>query len=401
MKKILFLMALFIGAYHSVHAMEDTTRELLDLPEEVKMLILSLLPLKALACCMGANRELHRLSNSCLLAGIKRYVGQAELNMVEPDTFRCSKDPRQSIKYPLLYELFFLAIEDGALSLAQALLDNIDSGSKDFNSAMENHPSCLIHVLRDHPRRNFTLPKPTVEQITSMGLLLIKNGVDVHYKHGEAEKYFAWGECFTALSIAVEKGYYDVVKLLIDEKADVNVVVFVNNQFKTPLLIAARQGHKAIAQLLLEHGALAEYPEDMFALTKPRLTPLEEAATFGHLEIIDLLVPHYVNVDHGRYGALHSAVSHSQYAAVECLLRLGADIESTNAKGRTVLLEATRNGDIEIVQLLLAHGARRDVIDEFGRSALAIARDGTIYARYVDNGEQRQACMRLYSFLNT
>jgi len=73
---------------------------------------------------------------------------------------------------------------------------------------------------------------------------LLDKGVDVNTKF----RYDA-----TALSYASDRGHLEVVKLLIERKADVNV----KDTFygATPLIWAAQKGHAEIVRALLERGA--------------------------------------------------------------------------------------------------------------------------------------------------
>lgn len=58
----------------------------------------------------------------------------------------------------------------------------------------------------------------------------------------------------------------------------------------------------------------------------------------------------------------------------ELLEYAAADVNARSKVGATALVYAARNGHVEIVDLLLAHGARRDVTTAKGASALSIAR---------------------------
>jgi len=56
--------------------------------------------------------------------------------------------------------------------------------------------------------------------------------------------------------------------------------------------------------------------------------------------------------------------------AIELCLELGADINAVNSMGLTALLGAANRGANDIIRLLAANGARLDVVDKEGRSAL-------------------------------
>jgi ankyrin repeat protein len=59
----------------------------------------------------------------------------------------------------------------------------------------------------------------------------------------------------TALYVASQKGYTDIVKALIAAKADVNAKVHKGGQTYTALKIAEDKGNSEIVKLLREQGA--------------------------------------------------------------------------------------------------------------------------------------------------
>jgi hypothetical protein len=60
----------------------------------------------------------------------------------------------------------------------------------------------------------------------------------------------------------------------------------------------------------------------------------------------------------------------AQLDTVAFLLGLGADVNATNSMGLTALLGAANRGSNAIIELLVEHGARLDVQDREGRTAL-------------------------------
>jgi ankyrin repeat protein len=93
----------------------------------------------------------------------------------------------------------------------------------------------------------------------------------------------------TPLQYAVESGFTEIVKLLIENGADLNKS---NNDGCTPLHLAATYGHLEVIKLLIENGA------DIHKSDNGGCTPLHIAATYGHLEVIKLLVYSGANVNY-------------------------------------------------------------------------------------------------------
>ena len=60
--------------------------------------------------------------------------------------------------------------------------------------------------------------------------------------------------------------------------------------------------------------------------------------------------------------------------AVAALLGQGADIEMSNNEGWTALFEAANKGHVEIVRLLLKHGALPTATDSSGATPIDYAR---------------------------
>jgi ankyrin repeat protein len=73
---------------------------------------------------------------------------------------------------------------------------------------------------------------------------------------------------------------------------------------------------------------------------------------------------------------LHVAASRGEDAMVRMLLEAGAEVDAvTSGKKMTPLLYAAESGYLAVVQRLVAAGARLDVRDAKGRTALALAEE--------------------------
>jgi Ankyrin repeats (3 copies)/Ankyrin repeats (many copies) len=123
-----------------------------------------------------------------------------------------------------------------------------------------------------------------------------------------------------ALHAASRYGHAEVVYLLLQRNADVNIRSTYYVKW-TPLHFASANGHAKVVPLLLEHGA------DINAQSTSDSTPLKFASENGHLEVVQLL------------------------------LACGADVHIRDTSGESPFNWATLNGHVAVGQLLLEHGA--------------------------------------------
>ena len=108
---------------------------------------------------------------------------------------------------------------------------------------------------------------------------LLSNGEDVDSRNNPLEN--------TPLIYASFKGYYNIVKLLIINGADVSMMV----NKKTALLAAASKGHLEIVDILIKNDAYINPLSLNYDLGKPE-TPLDAALGNGFTEVTDLLRKH-------------------------------------------------------------------------------------------------------------
>jgi ankyrin repeat protein len=119
---------------------------------------------------------------------------------------------------------------------------------------------------------------------------------------------------------------------------------------QTPFLAAARAADVTVMKLLLEHGA------DPKTTTVGGTTALMAAA--GVNWVVDQ------TYDEGAKARLD---------AVKLCYDLGIDVNAMNSMGLTAVMGAANRGSDDIIQFLVDKGARLDVKDKEGRTALAWA----------------------------
>lgn len=157
---------------------------------------------------------------------------------------------------------------------------------------------------------------------------------------------------------AVGHNFVDRVRLLINHGVDVSAPF---DDGTTPIELAAREGNQEIVELLAAAGA-----------TPPSLDPvdaLSAAVLRGDRSVVEQADP--AVVQQLRPGLLVWAAANGRRDAVELLLELGVDV---NSRGRhdvprddgstTALHAAASDGNVELVQLLLRHGADTSLRDD-------------------------------------
>jgi ankyrin repeat protein len=133
----------------------------------------------------------------------------------------------------------------------------------------------------------------------------------------------------TALHIATEKNYLEIVQALL--KAKINFDAQASNG-RTALHIAAHNGNLEIVQALTAAGA------DPNIKDQDGNTPLHHAVAKGHLQIAKELLraganPNIDNTNHKT--PLHFATQHGYFDIVQTLLITGANPSAQNKQGKT------------------------------------------------------------------
>ena len=192
-----------------------------------------------------------------------------------------------------------------------------------------------------------------------LGAFLISRGADANL----ANKC-GWTPLYLATDNRnIEGGDYPVpkpdmdhlkyIRLLLDHGADPNLrakdntltrTIFTMQWFYeagcTPFIRAAQSSDTELMQLLLDYGA------DPFLVTDNADTALTAAAGIGWVE-----------------GVTYERSAKENVEAVRMLLDLGLDANGANKEGRTPLMGAALKGRNEVVEMLVAAGARLDQRD--------------------------------------
>lgn len=177
----------------------------------------------------------------------------------------------------------------------------------------------------------------------------------------------------TALYVAVEYGYVELVKELIKYYDLVAAGIKARNGFDA-LHIAAKQGDLDIVKVLMEaHSELS------MTVDNANTTALHTAATQGHIEVVNYLLElesslAAIGRSNGKT-ALHSAARNGHVQVVKALLSKEPGIAPRNdKKGQTALHMAVKGQNLEVVEeLIKADPSLINMVDNKGNTALHIA----------------------------
>ena len=208
-----------------------------------------------------------------------------------------------------------------------------------------------------------------IEQVKS----LIADGADIDARWGdtctkeEQEKAKVKDVEKTPLCSAVDSNNIDLVKLLVEAGADINV----DAKGWTPLCRAVDESKTAIVEYLIDHGAKVNYPADY--------GPLQ--CVINNKEMTELLIAKGADVNYSRGGwpAIMQTIYDERVDIMELLIRHGADVNITDKKGYSplyhvvIMYDPNKNLYMEMMKLLIANGADVNYKNSRGETALWLA----------------------------
>lgn len=255
---------------------------------------------------------------------------------------------------------FILAVEESQKASAQTLLDrganplSSSSGASALGLAVSNTDCEMICLIL----------QPNVQAAQYGGLLEVQmNGNSVSLEDTMRRTL--------ALLVACSLGHKEAVNLLIVNGADVNASTETG---LTPLLSASAGDHIEVMQLLIKQGANTSSVRRHDGFRPLQIAASESFST----EVVELLLLQKVEIDvkdeaGESFLALLSRLG--RHEILKAVLKHGADVNIKNSSTqKTALMEAAEGGNLEIVKLLLEHGALAAELNSDGMSAMDLAR---------------------------
>ncbi|RNA26208.1 ankyrin repeat domain-containing, partial [Brachionus plicatilis] len=265
------------------------------------------------------------------------------------------------------------ACMDGHIEVAKVLIEhgaNVNMPADSFESpltlaACGGHvelADLLIDNHADLEERNDEGYTPLMEAAREgheeMVALLLFHDADINAITDETQE--------TALTLACCGGCYEVAKFLLEAGADPNL-----GNASTPLMEAAQEGHLELVQLLIKAGA--DVNKFYTALitngqnTTQNITSCESALSLacenGHTDVAAALIKAGAEADMADpdkgFTPLMKAARSGQLCTVQYLIgNCSVDVNRTTKNNESTALSlASSNGHIQLIELLLQHGA--------------------------------------------
>ncbi|MCU1339314.1 MAG: hypothetical protein JWO19_4895 [Bryobacterales bacterium] len=184
------------------------------------------------------------------------------------------------------------------------------------------------------------------------------------------------GGAFTPLVFAARENCLECAKILLDARADINQTT---KYGWTPLLTAVQNRHYQTASFLLDHGANPNISNNggwspLYIATDNRNIEGGDYPVrppdMDHLELIKRLIDHGADVNI-RVCGTQSTPTQCRGDSTET--RTNFTMQWLYEEGATPFLRASQSGDVDLMKLLLAHGADPKIPTAHNVTPLAVA----------------------------
>ncbi|XP_067650391.1 ankyrin repeat domain-containing protein 50-like [Haliotis asinina] len=188
--------------------------------------------------------------------------------------------------------------------------------------------------------------------------ILFQGSVDVNSRGEKHRK--------TPLMVAAQEGHVKLVHFFVRKGADVSLV---DENGDNVLHMACRGGLMAIVKYIVKHTTV-----DINSKGMRGSTPLLQTVYCGYMDVFIFLVSKEANVSHvddDGENILHLACRGGhEYMVRYVLEECSVDINSRGNNGETSLMKAASEGHIHVFRCLMSFGANRHLVDTDGDNIL-------------------------------
>ena len=331
---------------------------------KVKILIISLLILLLIACSEKSNMKGNSKNST---NDIQNNIEAEEENTTmffyisKDDYINVRESPKGKILFKIngyggeIYYWQFLGKDGNWYKLKYYDYDNKDYKYNDkevyiYDSEITTNKTFNYNNLNSEEERFIKAVEnndiQTVEELLKNKKIEINKSIYNHNQK-ETEYYFYSSESkeYVALAIAVNNGNYKMVQILVENKANINIVckaeegdeLFYYTEY-TPFARAVRLGHYDIAKYLAENGADVNSTENTDSDG--------DAGTYIYQPLIMVL-------ENGDYEFAKFLLSKG--ANVDCIM--GEDYDGAADEYYTALIRAAKIGNYDMAKFLIDNGA--------------------------------------------
>jgi uncharacterized protein len=282
-----------------------------------------------------------------------------------------------------------LLVQRGATVSAQTEIDTRNARNNLANTVKQRLHSSFGVLGKRGPGNDGTPPlpegaaAPKTAPAAPAGPAVASKGAGATQPNGE-DDFAAFfrrpakkdGGGLTPLVYAARENCMECAKTLVEAGADVNQRTYYG---WTPLLVATQNRHYLLAQYFLEHGANPNTPNNggwtpLYLATDNRNIeggdyPVR-APDMDHLDFIKLLIAKGADVN-ARICGVESTPQECSGDSTET--RTNFTMQWLFEDGATPFLRAAQSGDVELMKLLIAHGANPKIFTAHNVTPLAVA----------------------------
>ncbi|KAI9896792.1 hypothetical protein N3K66_007814 [Trichothecium roseum] len=280
------------------------------------------------------------------------------------------------------------AVDQGHLDCCQALLDT-EEGMRILNAGDDGGVTALdtACIKGNYEIVNFLLDKGAYKECRDAKgftpfLTAATNGHGIIVEklvHSGCDMAARTNNGSTAMTRAAFYGHEDVIKLLLRYESGRELLNVGSGGGVTPLIMASRYDRINVIPTLLANGA------DQFRCDEYGNTALMGASKWRYPSIVRMLLQHACMLPDDSLGrllnhkssreaaavtALHNAAYYGHVEIIEILLEYGADVDAVDSQKLNALHYACRQGYLELAKMLYERTSDVNAVDEDGWTAL-------------------------------